>query len=815
MKPISIRNNNAGNLRPLGAGEGFQSFPTKEEGLQAMRDDLLVKVGGNSRAMASRYGADYTPTLESLISTWAPSHENDTSGYINFVAEKSGIDPTKPLTAEDVDLFMPAMVEMEGGKEAFDYFYGDEAQEMTYQEIEAPDGTILEFPSDMSDDDILAVMRREYAPQEEEFDSSKFGIMGLNSLANKSGQMGFADVTSMGVDDELRGFGRAVGSKIRGDDRPFTDLVNLGKDEIRGEHEQARQDDPAAYFEGQIAGGLSQAIPAAKGLQSVAKLQKYAQANPYRATAAISGVQGALYGFNSGEGGAGERSKEALATGLTNALIAPPLARGAQAIGNTLAPVANSLTQRAQSLFSKPITQATKPAAREVLSPEDAARMQTGEILPMTQGQATQNPARQAMEMDARKGGYGQTAQDLVNKADIEQQQAIRGVIDDIGSGTEENLTNAGKQVQRAYKGQKARVNQAYDQAKGAQSVYVNKQPISEQFVPKVKTMLREDGFDIDDLSPAGKKIIQTLDSDAMKSENITAINLQKMEFWRRKVTNNIADNTENGVMKPEAVAMSRVLQEYDRFMAKLPEDALKSGDEQALQAINKARGLRREQGVKFERDKIVKKIVQSDDLTDEELANMVLTGSTRSEKINSGSGRLVRNLKRAVGDNAPQLQEGLKRGTLARILQKGTETRTEGNSSIRMISPHKLRNELDSIVKNKSFMKEVFSPEEIKQIEAIHRDIIKIASEQAGSNNYSNTAYNLMRLVNVLPFGKAAIGETLEGLGNRAATKDIKRGLSPVLDNMIDQLTTQRRFYGASTATPISNNIVETFKEE
>jgi hypothetical protein len=123
--PLSVRNNNPGNMRPVGEGSGFQQFPTPAAGIDAMRNDLLAKVSGGSRAMQGNYGPNYVPTIESVISTWAPPSENDTAKYIQYVSSQTGIDPRQPLTPQDVDRLIPAMIQMEGGKEAGQYFQGD------------------------------------------------------------------------------------------------------------------------------------------------------------------------------------------------------------------------------------------------------------------------------------------------------------------------------------------------------------------------------------------------------------------------------------------------------------------------------------------------------------------------------------------------------------------------------------------------------------------------------------------------------------------------------------------------------------------
>jgi hypothetical protein len=120
--PLSVRNNNPGNLRAPGSDQGFMQFASAQEGMDAMRGDLRAKITGASPAMRSRLGDQYSPTLRNLISVYAPSSENDTNGYIAFVARQTGLDPDQPLSEADIDRLMPAMIEQEGGQVALQHF---------------------------------------------------------------------------------------------------------------------------------------------------------------------------------------------------------------------------------------------------------------------------------------------------------------------------------------------------------------------------------------------------------------------------------------------------------------------------------------------------------------------------------------------------------------------------------------------------------------------------------------------------------------------------------------------------------------------
>jgi len=119
-QPLSVRNNNPGNIR--GEDGAFKKFATPEEGQKAMADDLRVKITGKSSAMKGKFGDNYQPTLSNLIHTWAPTNENDTTAYINTVAKETGIAAEQKLTTADIPKLQAAMIKVEGGQSAANYF---------------------------------------------------------------------------------------------------------------------------------------------------------------------------------------------------------------------------------------------------------------------------------------------------------------------------------------------------------------------------------------------------------------------------------------------------------------------------------------------------------------------------------------------------------------------------------------------------------------------------------------------------------------------------------------------------------------------
>jgi len=117
--PRGVRNNNPGNLEiggftqsqpgfTKGADPRFASFATPEQGLGALSNLLTTKYNGQS--------------LNTIISHYAPSSENDTQGYVNTLAKSAGIDPDKPIDMSNTATrtkVMQGIVQIENGKDPY------------------------------------------------------------------------------------------------------------------------------------------------------------------------------------------------------------------------------------------------------------------------------------------------------------------------------------------------------------------------------------------------------------------------------------------------------------------------------------------------------------------------------------------------------------------------------------------------------------------------------------------------------------------------------------------------------------------------
>lgn len=119
VQPSNVKNNNPGNIRistqawkgkipnSQNTDKRFEQFTEKLWGVRAMT--RIVK-GWIDKGKAN--------TIASVISKYAPSSENDTAKYIEFVSKQTGIAPAQTLSADKKTMkpIILAMAQMETGK---------------------------------------------------------------------------------------------------------------------------------------------------------------------------------------------------------------------------------------------------------------------------------------------------------------------------------------------------------------------------------------------------------------------------------------------------------------------------------------------------------------------------------------------------------------------------------------------------------------------------------------------------------------------------------------------------------------------------
>ncbi|EPI3542101.1 hypothetical protein ACS57C_001709 [Klebsiella pneumoniae] len=107
---LADRNNNPGNIRPVGGG-GFRTFGSALEGWGAMKNQLMRYFTGKTTGRRLQ-------TIMDIVSTWAPAADNnDPAKYARDVAGWMGVSPTAALNLSDPNtmaMLMQSMARKEG-----------------------------------------------------------------------------------------------------------------------------------------------------------------------------------------------------------------------------------------------------------------------------------------------------------------------------------------------------------------------------------------------------------------------------------------------------------------------------------------------------------------------------------------------------------------------------------------------------------------------------------------------------------------------------------------------------------------------------
>lgn len=139
---------------------------------------------------------------------------------------------------------------------------------------------------------------------------------------------GMEEMTSLGLTDELRGFGRAAGRELRqtlglDQDTPRGETYRKSRQEIKDEYTQAKEQRPLATLAGEVTGAVAPAF--LPGGQTVAARVGTGKLGARVAkSAGAAAVPSAIYGFGSGEG-TEDRLKSAAAYGAGGAVIGAAL----------------------------------------------------------------------------------------------------------------------------------------------------------------------------------------------------------------------------------------------------------------------------------------------------------------------------------------------------------------------------------------------------------------------------------------------------------------------------------------------------------
>lgn len=559
-----------------------------------------------------------------------------------------------------------------------------------------------------------------------------------------------------------------------------------------------------------------------------AKLAQMGQGATIAGRAAGGAAQGAIAGGVAGLGegvSLNERLQNAIEGGVFGGAAGSafaPIAAGAvksynvarEWLQKNVGNVSDDVVVRFAALMQQNPTAQTDDALRELSGKLQSTQvddaMTKGNVLSLTKGQLTQKPEIQSLEQGALRGAYGAENQALMQTVRQKQSDEAKAVIQKI-AGTEitpeTRFLKAGEaatQVKEAYKAAKSATSEAYKEV--ARLNNGNPVKIAKTYVEGIKGRFDEilngvddqTGFDLKARGMEEAKRLLGQFDDLVKSD---APDFQKLEQWRGQVSRAIRDTQ----TPSEREFLRRSLESYDRAMESIPTGAVVNGDIQVLNAMEKARGLRKAQGVLFERNKAIKDVLENAELTNEELANTFLSAS--SNKYGARSARMIQSALRAVGEKRPELQARFKAGFMAKILNNSMMDELSAEGAPRVSFDKLASNLKEYIYNNPTLFRTVHSDlAERDAIVKFYKDVARIKSMQPGAVNYSNTANMLLNaLQKISPtmtnfsVGSVGIAPILKGMSEGGAAVDLRDSISTVMKNTALGLNGQPFIYGTT----------------
>ncbi|TXH52795.1 MAG: hypothetical protein E6Q97_14880 [Desulfurellales bacterium] len=849
--------NNLGNIRKSDTAwqgkvdstdDEFEQFATPEDGLRAMMKNL--------QTYQSKYG---DKSLREVLNRYAPSTENDTDGYIQFVADRTGVDPDAELDLFDGNTLIPltkAMVRMEQGK---DDLVEDDTYHNAYartQENSDKDAELDLFGGSVSGTAAPAAPR-----------AARPAPVGDDPRGEASGGMRtafdqFMQGATAGFSDEITDPIGAALSVLASDPAGFINgEVNdpFLAEEIAGARESTnkrlkrqKEDSPwisgGANLAGSVVGsaGAMKAARAATPARAASAIAKTAAANPLKTAALLGSGSTGLYAAGEAEGDLADRAGAAilpagvgmvagpagykLAQGGANLIRAGAQTRAGQAVTGAIEKAGDFIDDfvpRAAQTVDDPIAAAaggavpsTNPMQMAGIFDEgDLARLEQGKVLPLTAGDRTQDVVRQRMEQIAAEQG----SKPMLAARNQTQEAAYKPFVNALGEDqildvpnlslrTQSEVEKAADIVRGRYDEMGRRVNAAYQVARETgEGVGISALAIKDDLLGNIDNFLTDEAYrvgEIPKLDAHIDDIRQILEVPEGEKFTVSSVNLKQMEAWKKRLNRTIGNTMEPADQR----ILKNIGRQYDDFLSGLADDAIVNGDEAAINAFKSARGLAKERFDFYEADKQIAKILDNRELTGQQLVNTLYGASKISGKGDSGN--LLAKMVLAAGDRGPEMQEALKRGALSKILQSSLSgVKNPENLSRDMVSYANMKKSLGNLMAEKEIFEEIFDSTEQEYFKTMYKDLELLSSKQKGAiNNSSSGAYiadfleGFGKFINnpmfrSIPAVGAVTTGVQKGLSSQAAsvvTGKAEKGLEEFIINGINSIDAPAVYYGS-----------------
>lgn len=368
--------------------------------------------------------------------------------------------------------------------------------------------------------------------------------------------------------------------------------------------------------------------------------------------------------------------------------------------------------------------------------------------MPLSRGQATQNP--KLLSREERYRHYGEKAGTVMGKFDESQRSAYEKGLQNFqeqvsgGQPTISSPQQAATPVTQGLRSRADALKESIDQAyQGFRQMDATLDAnASRRFLPRAREVVKD--FDVagNDAMKQTRRVlskIRQMSKQGRRAEQAgkPGPTLQRLDTMRRNIQSNI-DAASN---RADRRALIRLKNEFDSYLDDAFDNALFAGDQDALEALKNARGLRRELSEKFGRksaDDQVGKLLErlrDESITEREAINYIFGWGQLGNKKESA--RMAKRLKSALGSDSTEWN----------TLREGAWLKLVDDAANKARTPTQAKKAFDkAVTSNRELMESYFQPNEIDQMRRLVDTAAELTSKPSQLTNPSGTSYSSIR---------------------------------------------------------------------
>lgn len=503
-----------------------------------------------------------------------------------------------------------------------------------------------------------------------------------------------------------------------------------------------------------ISGSALAKLAAASAPAAASRIATYAAENPLKAAAALGTLSGSIYGSGSAE--PGNRTEGAITGGGAGAVAGSAFLLGGRVASPGIEALYRGATRLLGGEAAAPAAEASAASSRSTASaaPESALSELSARkdgALPLTSGQRTQNAETQKLEQAALEGDFGPGPRIQMREVRTTQNQAVRDLVSKMGDASDPRqvndiVSNIGEVVSNQAGAAKRAVNSAYSLAREGAGVKIGRDDLRDGLLSSIAEARRAGGYDITKM-PNARGILDSLRTyagDMSKgSSRVTSVRLGRMEQLRTQATQASQRSTD----PTEQRFLREIVSNYDNFMSETAAGAAVEGDAAAINSFKNAVGERARYGRIFERNNLVKSIVEgrgADDLTRDLFGSGVVSGRAEMSKN-------LQSIFTAAGQEAPAVKSDMQTAVMKRLFERSARGFQEGTDAAtpqEFLSPASLAKNLGQLVANPEFTKNLYGPQALPALRVAIKDLQLMGARQPATINNSGTAFRIVDIM-------------------------------------------------------------------